>query len=123
LSVWTVHLADHRVNTDEVSGDLRAVAIGLGIAPAKLDIIERLARGPATMAELGKACGFTRHGVEPHLAVLEALGLVASEVARVPGACRPTRVYELDSRRLEDVRWALHDVLDFSDRSPLRLTA
>lgn len=116
-------MTDLLPSPEDATGDVRAVAVGLGIAPAKLDIIERLSRGPATIAELGHACGFTRHGVEPHLAVLEALGLVASRVARVPGACRPTRVFEVDSRRLEDVRWALHDVLDFTDRSPLRQTA
>jgi predicted ArsR family transcriptional regulator len=116
-------VTDHRLSLDDESADLRAVAVGLGIAPAKLDIIERLSLGPATIAQLGHACGFTRHGVEPHLAVLEGLGLVASAVARVPGACRPTRVYEIDSHRLEEVRWALHDVLEFTDHSPLRQTA
>lgn len=116
-------MADHHPLPEDESGDVRAVAIALGIAPAKLDIIERLAHGPATIAELGKACGFTRHGVEPHLAALEDLGLLTFHIAPVPGACRPTRVYQVDSRRLEDVRWALHDVLDFSDRSPLGQTA
>ena len=93
---------------------LRALAIDLGIAAHKLDIIERLMRGPATIAELALACGFTRNGVEPHLAVLESLELVAAEVVRLDGVFRPTRRYTIDPDRREEVRWALYDVLDFA---------
>ncbi|MEU1970881.1 hypothetical protein ABZ477_04435 [Microbacterium sp. NPDC019599] len=83
-----------------------------GLSMPKIEIIERLAQGPATIAQLGAACGYTRHGVEPHLDALESIGLISCVVVRVEGACRPARRYTLDHQRLEDVRWALHDVLD-----------
>jgi predicted ArsR family transcriptional regulator len=92
--------------------DPLALATAFGISMPKLEIVERLAQGPATIAQLGAACGYTRHGVEPHLEALESIGLISCAVVRVEGAFRPTRRYTLDARRLEDVRWALHDVLD-----------
>ncbi|GAA2974174.1 putative ArsR family transcriptional regulator [Microbacterium terrae] len=107
----------------EDSDDERSLAVLLGIASAKLDIVERLVRGPATISELAVACGYTRHGVEPHLVALENIGLVSSEIVRVPGVCRPTRRYVIDATRLEEIRWALHDVLDFTDQHSQRQTA
>ncbi|MEZ3161725.1 hypothetical protein AB1K54_14465 [Microbacterium sp. BWT-B31] len=108
---------------EDDAADLRSLVVRFGIAVAKLEIIERLAQGPATIADLGAACGYTRHGVEPHLDVLESLGLISSAVVRVEGVCRPTRRYALEEHRLDDLRWALHDVLDFTDADARRRSA
>ena len=72
--------------------------------PARLVMVERLARGPASVSELARPLDMSLSAVMQHLAVLEASGLVRSrKVGRV-------RTCEINSKVLDRAeRW-------FSDR-------
>jgi DNA-binding transcriptional ArsR family regulator len=56
--------------------------------PARRVMVERLARGPASVSELAKPLDMTLSAVVQHLAVLEASGLVRSEKTGRVRTCR-----------------------------------
>jgi DNA-binding transcriptional ArsR family regulator len=56
--------------------------------PGRRLMIERLARGPASVSELAKPLDMTMSAVVQHLHVLEASGLVRSEKAGRVRTCR-----------------------------------
>jgi len=56
--------------------------------PARRIMVERLARGPASVSELARPLDMTLSAVVQHLAVLEASGLVRSEKAGRVRTCR-----------------------------------
>jgi DNA-binding transcriptional ArsR family regulator len=47
-------------------------------APARRNVVDRLARGPATLSELAEPMDMTLTAVTQHLRILEACGLVHS---------------------------------------------
>src|ERR1700727_2150968 len=56
--------------------------------PTRRAMIERLARSPASVSELGKSFDMSLSAVVPHLAVLESSGLVVSEKVGRVRTCR-----------------------------------
>ncbi|WP_395647594.1 ArsR/SmtB family transcription factor [Terricaulis sp.] len=56
--------------------------------PTRRAMVDRLARGPATVSELAKPLEMSLPGVMQHLAVLEASGLVVSEKIGRTRTCR-----------------------------------
>ena len=73
--------------------------------PTRLQLVERLSRGPASVSELARPLAMTLPAVIQHLQVLEASGLVRSEkVGRVrtcriePAALRAVEVW-VEERR------------------------
>lgn len=56
--------------------------------PARRTIIERLARGPASVSELARPLAMSLPAVMQHLAVLEGSGLVRSEKTGRVRTCR-----------------------------------
>jgi len=56
--------------------------------PARRVMVERLARGPASVSELAEPLDMTLSAVVQHLAVLEASGLVRSEKVGRVRTCR-----------------------------------
>jgi DNA-binding transcriptional ArsR family regulator len=56
--------------------------------PTRRVMVERLARGPASVSELAKPLTMSLPGVVQHLAVLEASGLVRSEKVGRVRTCR-----------------------------------
>jgi DNA-binding transcriptional ArsR family regulator len=56
--------------------------------PARRAMVERLARGPATVSDLAKPFDMTLPAVMQHLQVLEASGLVRTEKAGRVRTCR-----------------------------------
>lgn len=56
--------------------------------PSRRAMVERLARGPATVSELAKPLEMSLPGVMQHLAVLEASGLVVSQKVGRSRTCR-----------------------------------
>lgn len=56
--------------------------------PARRVMVERLARGPASVSELAKPLAMSLSAVVQHLAVLEASGLVTSEKVGRVRTCR-----------------------------------
>jgi predicted ArsR family transcriptional regulator len=88
------------------------VAVALGFSPVRLELLRALVvRGQATVAQLARATGCTRNGLRPHLTALEDLGAFRSDIERVPGSFRPTRVYRIDDVRLEEIAWNLYDAV------------
>jgi DNA-binding transcriptional ArsR family regulator len=68
--------------------------------PTRREILDRLARGPATISELVEPFGITLTGVKKHVQVLEEAGLVATEKVGRTRRCR------LGPEHLEEaVRW------------------
>ena len=66
--------------------------------PTRRAVLERLARGGATVSELAEPFGISLTGMKKHVGVLEDAGLVSTEkVGR-------TRVCTLGPRRLDDVQ-------------------
>lgn len=64
--------------------------------PTRRSILERLARGPATIGELAAPFGLTLNGLRKHVGILETVDLVVTEkVGR-------TRRARLGSAQLED---------------------
>src|SRR5919199_2240200 len=73
--------------------------------PTRRSLVDRLARGPASVSELARPLPMTLPAVVQHLQVLEASGLVRSEkVGRVrtcrlvPGALRPVEQWISERR-------------------------
>jgi DNA-binding transcriptional ArsR family regulator len=56
--------------------------------PTRRDILERLARGPATVSELAHPAGITLPGLLKHVRVLEAAHLVTTEKKGRTRECR-----------------------------------
>jgi DNA-binding transcriptional ArsR family regulator len=56
--------------------------------PTRRDMVERLARGPATVSELAQPYTMSLPAIVQHLAVLEASGLVRSEKVGRVRTCR-----------------------------------
>src|SRR3546814_7476638 len=56
--------------------------------PARLGMVERLSRGPASVSELARPLAMSLPSVMQHLQVLEASGLVRSEKAGRVRTCR-----------------------------------
>jgi DNA-binding transcriptional ArsR family regulator len=68
--------------------------------PTRRDILERLARGPATLSELAHPFDITFPGLMKHVRVLEGARLVVTEKKGRTRECR------LGSERLDDAaRW------------------
>jgi DNA-binding transcriptional ArsR family regulator len=68
--------------------------------PTRRDILERLARGPATLSELAHPFDITLPGLMKHVQVLEEARLVVTEKKGRTRECR------LGSERLDDAaRW------------------
>jgi len=68
--------------------------------PTRRDILERLARGPATLSELAHPYDISLPGLLKHVRILEAAHLVSTEKKGRTRECR------LGSEQLDDVvRW------------------
>src|SRR5436305_2885462 len=63
--------------------------------PARLRLVRRLARGPASLTELAKAAGVHANTARPHVAALEAGGAVVRETDAPRGRGRPPIRYRL----------------------------
>ena len=64
--------------------------------PTRRGILERLARGPATIGELAQPFGLTLNGLKKHVGILETVDLVVTEKVGRARTCR------LGSAQLED---------------------
>lgn len=64
--------------------------------PTRRSILERLARGPATISELAEPYGLTLNGVTKHVGILETVDLVVTAKVGRARQCR------LGSAQLED---------------------
>lgn len=64
--------------------------------PTRRDVLERLARGSATISELAEPYGMSLTGIKKHVRVLEEAELVRTEKVGRARHCR------LGPRRLED---------------------
>jgi DNA-binding transcriptional ArsR family regulator len=56
--------------------------------PTRRGILERLARGPATISELAEPFGLTLNGLGKHVGILETVGLVVTEKVGRARECR-----------------------------------
>lgn len=56
--------------------------------PTRRSILERLARGPATVGELAEPFGLTLNGLKKHIGVLETVDLVVTEKVGRARECR-----------------------------------
>jgi DNA-binding transcriptional ArsR family regulator len=56
--------------------------------PTRRSILERLARGPATIGELAQPLGLTLNGLKKHVGILEAVDLVVTEKVGRARECR-----------------------------------
>lgn len=79
--------------------------------PTRRQLLERLARGPATVSELAEPFEMALPSLLSHIRKLEASGLVESAkagrvrtVALVPGAFTPVRTWLDDQRELWEAR-------------------
>jgi DNA-binding transcriptional ArsR family regulator len=70
--------------------------------PTRRDILERLARGPATVSELAHPFGISLPGVMKHVRILEAARLVTTEKQGRTRQCR------LGSEHLDDAAQWIH---------------
>jgi DNA-binding transcriptional ArsR family regulator len=68
--------------------------------PSRMQIVERLSRGPATVSELAQPLPMSLPAVTQHLQVLEGSGLVSSEKV---GRVRTCRIEPVALRPVE--RW------------------
>jgi DNA-binding transcriptional ArsR family regulator len=66
--------------------------------PTRRRILERLARGPATIGELAEPFGLTLNGLKKHVGILETVDLVVTEKVGRARECR------LGPAQLEDAR-------------------
>ena len=64
--------------------------------PTRRGILERLARGPATIGELAEPFGLTLNGVKKHVGILETVDLVVTAKVGRARECR------LGSAQLDD---------------------
>lgn len=84
------------MTTDRLSRTLAALA-----DPSRRAILERLAKGDATVSELAEPFGMSLPSVSKHLSVLERAGLITKSRHRQQRWCR------LEARTLRDVHeWA-----------------
>src|SRR5215210_1703046 len=65
--------------------------------PTRRGVLERLARGSATITELAEPCGITLTGMKKHVRLLEDAGLVTTEKVGRARRC------SAGPRRLEDI--------------------
>lgn len=79
--------------------------------PSRRLIVERLARGPASVSELARPLTMSLPGVLQHLQVLEACSLVASEKA---GRVRTCRIEPGTLRQVE--QWVTHQRTTWEQR-------
>ena len=88
-------ILNHVVHHSTLDVELAALA-----DPTRRAVLERLARGPASISELAEPFGMTLTGMKKHVGVLEGAGLVSTQkVGRV-------RHCSLGPRSLEDTeRW------------------
>ena len=56
--------------------------------PTRRSILERLARGPATIGELAEPFGLTLNGLKKHVGILETVDLVVTEKVGRARECR-----------------------------------
>ena len=56
--------------------------------PTRRGILERLARGPATIGELAEPFGLTLNGLKKHVGILETVDLVVTEKVGRARECR-----------------------------------
>ena len=56
--------------------------------PTRRSILERLARGPATIGELAEPHGLTLNGLKKHVGILETVDLVVTEKVGRSRECR-----------------------------------
>ena len=56
--------------------------------PTRRSILERLARGPATIGELAKPFGLSLNGLKKHVGILERVDLVVTEKVGRARECR-----------------------------------
>jgi DNA-binding transcriptional ArsR family regulator len=56
--------------------------------PTRRGVLERLARGPATLSQLARPSGLTLNGIKKHVAILELAGLVETEKVGRARECR-----------------------------------
>jgi DNA-binding transcriptional ArsR family regulator len=56
--------------------------------PTRRGILDRLARGPATIGELAEPFGLTLNGLRKHVGILEAVDLVVTEKVGRVRECR-----------------------------------
>ncbi len=56
--------------------------------PTRRSILERLARGPATIGELAEPFGLTLNGLKKHVGILETVNLVITEKVGRARECR-----------------------------------
>lgn len=71
--------------------------------PTRRDILDRLARGPATIGELAEPFGLTLNGLKKHVGILETVDLVVTEKVGRARECR------LGPARLEDAGGWIED--------------
>jgi DNA-binding transcriptional ArsR family regulator len=56
--------------------------------PTRRGVLERLARGPATLSQLARPSGLTLNGIKKHVGILEVAGLVETEKVGRARECR-----------------------------------
>jgi DNA-binding transcriptional ArsR family regulator len=56
--------------------------------PTRRSVLERLARGPATIGELAEPFGLTLNGMKKHVGILETVDLVVTEKVGRARQCR-----------------------------------
>jgi DNA-binding transcriptional ArsR family regulator len=56
--------------------------------PTRRGVLERLARGPATLSQLARPSGLTLNGIKKHVGILELAGLVETEKVGRARECR-----------------------------------
>jgi DNA-binding transcriptional ArsR family regulator len=56
--------------------------------PTRRGILERLARGPATIGELAEPFGLTLNGLKKHVGILETVDLVVTQKVGRARTCR-----------------------------------
>ena len=91
------HILNQMVQYYELDRTLAALA-----DPTRRAVLERLARGDATISELAEPAGISLTGMKKHVRVLEDAGLVATEKVGRERRCRT------GPRRLEDVQAWTH---------------
>jgi DNA-binding transcriptional ArsR family regulator len=83
---------------NNMEGPVDGVFKALG-DPTRRQMVERLARGPATVCTLAEPLDMSLPGVMQHLAVLESSGLVRSEKV---GRVRTCRLQPVNLEKAED---------------------
>lgn len=98
------------MTADIADADSTTIASALGIPIHRLRILRSLRERPnATISEIAADVGASRNGIIKHLAALERVELVRSEIRRVPTSCRPAACYTIDRSRAEEIAWLLFD--------------